>query len=188
MAEERKKRAALRLPGWLRGALFALLQWTWGLPQNLIGLMLLPLLRCEERFRFHGALVTRFKKNRLLSQKGAFSLGTFIYIPAEWGNEQSRRIAVHEYGHSVQSLILGPLYLPLVGLPSVIWAGVWAGSKRLVSGTAAEETPSRVRRAPSAAKLQRARRTAAARYTSHYPENWANALGEYATGEKPPEH
>ncbi len=27
----------------------------------------------------------------------------------------------HEYGHSVQSLILGPAYLPVVGLPSFLW-------------------------------------------------------------------
>ena len=36
--------------------------------------------------------------------------------------EISRRMLVHEYGHTVQSLILGPLYLPVVGLPSLLWA------------------------------------------------------------------
>ena len=29
----------------------------------------------------------------------------------------------HEYGHTLQSKILGPLYLFVIGLPSLIWAG-----------------------------------------------------------------
>ena len=31
----------------------------------------------------------------------------------------------HEWGHTRQSLLLGPLYLPLVGLPSLLWATWW---------------------------------------------------------------
>jgi hypothetical protein len=29
---------------------------------------------------------------------------------------------VHEYGHTVQSLLLGPLVLPVIAIPSVTWA------------------------------------------------------------------
>ncbi len=29
---------------------------------------------------------------------------------------------MHEYGHTVQSLILGPLYLFVIGIPSFLWA------------------------------------------------------------------
>ena len=32
---------------------------------------------------------------------------------------------MHEYGHSIQSKILGPLYLLVIGLPSIIWAGLF---------------------------------------------------------------
>jgi len=43
------------------------------------------------------------------------SLGFWIFLPYA-----SARISVkHEQGHSLQSLILGPLYLIVVGLPSV---------------------------------------------------------------------
>lgn len=28
----------------------------------------------------------------------------------------------HEWGHTRQSLILGPLYLIVIGIPSIIWA------------------------------------------------------------------
>ncbi len=31
---------------------------------------------------------------------------------------------MHEYGHTLQSIILGPLFLPVVGLPSLLWAGL----------------------------------------------------------------
>ena len=46
----------------------------------------------------------------------AFTLGQYVFY---FGNisEQGRR---HETGHSIQSKYLGWLYLPLVGLPSVI--------------------------------------------------------------------
>ena len=33
----------------------------------------------------------------------------------------SRFLLEHEYGHTIQSLILGPMYLLLVGLPSLLW-------------------------------------------------------------------
>lgn len=187
---EHKTGLISRLPRHCRAALFVLLQWTWGLPQNLVGLLVLLLLGRQERFRFHGAVVTLFKKNRLFSQNGAFSLGTFIFIPQSWGEDFCRRIAIHEYGHTVQSMILGPLYLPAVGLPSVIWSGVWSRSKALVRQSEAAKQSARGGKTASigAARLKRAQRTASTRYTARYPENWANVLGEYATGERPPEH
>jgi hypothetical protein len=43
------------------------------------------------------------------------SLGRFLFC-----RHGAARIRQHEYGHSVQSRILGPLYLPVVGLPSVV--------------------------------------------------------------------
>ena len=30
----------------------------------------------------------------------------------------------HEKGHAIQSLYLGPLYLIVIGLPSIVWAGL----------------------------------------------------------------
>ena len=59
----------------------------------------------------------------------------FIFIPpkARFYNpdkydlkaeEIRERLLVHEYGHTYQSLILGPLFIPVVGIPSVIWGMV----------------------------------------------------------------
>ena len=57
----------------------------------------------------------------------------------------------HEYGHTFQSALLGPLYLLAVGLPSYIWANL-----------PQMETKRSIRHIP---------------YESRYPENWAEALG-----------
>ena len=48
--------------------------------------------------------------------------GAFIFIDtgAE-GEEYKKTVSVHEYGHTIQSLILGPLYLFVVGIPSFVW-------------------------------------------------------------------
>lgn len=39
-------------------------------------------------------------------------------IPDE---ELSTRLLVHEYGYTIQSLIFGPLYLIIIGIPSTLW-------------------------------------------------------------------
>ncbi len=127
-----------------------------GLVQTLAGaVVFLIYARCEH-FTF-GAVVTVWKR------AGGVSLGMFIFIASERAvrrgvlPEKARgRIVVHEYGHSVQSLILGPLYLPVIGLPSIIWAG-----------------------APS---LCEKRRRGGISYYSFRTERIANRPGELATG------
>ena len=61
------------------------------------------------------------------------------------GNAMSRK---HEYGHCLQSQWLGWLYLPLVGLPSILRVLVW-----------------------------RIRNLDPKKYYIGYPEDWANMLG-----------
>ena len=68
-----------------------------------------------------------------------------------------RPLLVHEYGHTIQSLVLGPLYLVIIGLPSVVWMNVPALSRwRARTGTS---------------------------YYAFYTERWANTLGERVLGE-----
>ncbi|MBO6061397.1 MAG: hypothetical protein J6P98_04695 [Clostridia bacterium] len=153
------KKGFEKIPRTLRGILFHLIQWVWGLPQNLLGLLLLPVLR-GRRSRYHGALVTVYESKKWLNNRSGFSLGTFIFIPEAWSEYEKRHLLVHEYGHTVQSLMLGPLYLFVVGLPSVIW------SKRFE-------------------RRRRVYRSRGVSYTDRFPENGADRLGEYVTGEKP---
>jgi len=86
------------------------------------------------------------------------SLGLFIFVPP-LPDGPSRRLKAHEYGHTIQSLILGPLYVPVILIPSLVWAGTPRLERR------------RVRRGTS--------------YYSFYTEHWANALVFRLTGETP---
>ena len=96
-----------------------LLQITWGLPQTLIGgLVCLKYSGCPHRI-YRASVFTDWKR------PGGISLGPFIFAEqSDNGSELDIELIRHEYGHSIQSLILGPLYLPVVGIPSLLWANL----------------------------------------------------------------
>ena len=76
----------------MRQALYMLVQVTWGLPQALVGaLIFLVTPTNESRFRFHGAIVTTW------GRREGLSMGPFIFLP----RRASRRLLVHEYGHTI---------------------------------------------------------------------------------------
>lgn len=104
--------------------------------------------RCPH-FSYHGAMATEWDRETGLS------LGMFLFVP----RGRDPWFLVHEYGHTIQSLILGPCYLPLVGIPSLLWALAPPFRRKWYQG----DTP----------------------YDSVYPENWATRLGKRVTG-KPP--
>ena len=139
----------------MKGFLYGLLQWTWGLPQNLVGLVLYLYYRARgcPWFRYQGAhaLVWPVKS-------GSMSMGSFLFLHPSW-TPRDQALLAHEYGHTIQSLYFGPFYLLTVGLPSLIWAG----------------TPA----------LQRRRRERHLDYDSVYPENWATRLGTRYAKETP---
>lgn len=108
--------------GWSR-ALFYVLQFTWGLPVNLAGLVLFLCCRGARHEMFHNSVVTYLPGN-----SGGLSLGIFLFISRQ--NAGVRRLCVHEYGHTVQCLFLGPLYWPVVVIPSAVWYHFFAGYRR----------------------------------------------------------
>ena len=146
--------------------MYTLLQLTWGLPQTLMGLVVFLLNVRRPHRMFSGAVLTSWKL------KQSLSLGLFIFVsddPFYYYQSQKKRysydeffgmFAVHEYGHTIQSLMFGPLYLLIVGIPSLIWADLPA----LID--------MRVRKRMS--------------YFSIFPEKQANRLGEKYTGMKSP--
>ena len=101
--------------GWPR-ALFYLIQFTWGLSVNLVGLILF--LCC--RVRFHSEKFCNGVVTFLPRLSGGFSLGIFLFVGAT-DTADSVGLYAHEYGHTIQCLLLGPLYWLVVALPSVIW-------------------------------------------------------------------
>ena len=94
----------------MKKPIYTFLQLTWGLPQTLIGSAVYLAHRKNKHESFGNAKVTYWDRPEGLS------LGRFIFIPVK-----GKSLLDHEYGHTIQSLILGPAYLPLVGLPSLIW-------------------------------------------------------------------
>ena len=111
---------------------YTAVQWTWGLPQTLAGAALYLSHRGDAHFDYRGARATAWDKDT------GISLGKFIFVPKAAAGHASAAAAEpappdsaagehdaflldHEYGHTIQSLILGPFYLLLVGAPSMLW-------------------------------------------------------------------
>lgn len=127
--------------------LFRIAQWTWGLPQTFLGFVLFLIHRKNEHFVYHGAVVTRW------NHRGSVGLGMFVFLSQRDANQQ--RLTTHEYGHTIQSLILGPLFLIIVGIPSFLWATL-----------------------PVCIRYRRRKKVS---YHKFYTERWANRLGEWVT-------
>ena len=100
-----------------------ILFYLWELPQNLIGLALMKALGPGRAEAYRDARILRTEKMR-----GGISLGRYIIVNAQQSNPVIDR---HEWGHTRQSRMLGPFYLPAVGIPSLLWAAWWRpGRKR----------------------------------------------------------
>ena len=147
----------------MKTMLYRLIQCTWGILQSTLGFVVFLGNIHRKHYSYHGAIVTEW------DDPSSVSLGMFVFVTAEpyfydklrdryTKDELSRRLLVHEYGHTIQSLILGPLYLIVMGIPSTLWGF-----------------------SPLAAKKRREKGIS---YFSFFTESWANRLGERATGEK----
>lgn len=135
--------------------LFIILQCIWGLPQTLVGFLLFLINMDKDHLFYNGSILI------IWNRSDGISLGLFIFVPYDNSYSTSMRgynksIAKHEYGHTIQSLILGPLYLPIVGLVSFLWC-----------------------RLPI---FKRIRREKAISYSYCFTESWADRLGERFIG------
>ena len=84
----------------------------WQLPQNLLGLILLLIYKHEKEYhKLNGRIF--YYTNEMPS---GISLGNYIIMNREDKEDDMK----HEYGHSIQSRILGLIYLIIIGLPSSI--------------------------------------------------------------------
>ena len=128
-----------------------ILLYLWQLPQNLLGLILIAYYKPERKHVLDNGVEIHFATR----MHGGISLGKYsivntIHYRKELENSLKRDTVRHEaIGHAKQSQMLGPLYLPVVGLPSICWAGLY--------GTIVKETKNG--------------------YYKVFPENWADKLG-----------
>ena len=123
-----------------------LILFIWQLPQHIVALI------------YFGYLVMTYKDLGVDSRykqaivipcvmRGAVTLGNYVFVGL---NSEYRKTVKHELGHTIQSKILGPLYLIVIGIPSITYCGL----RRLF---------------PSLRKKN---------YYNFYTEKWANNLSE----------
>lgn len=133
----------------MKRLLFVIWQCTWGICQTLLGFLVFLRHRKCPHTCYRGAVDTHW------DSRGGMSLGLFIFTPGE-ETPDTQKVRVHEYGHCVQSLLLGPGYL-ILGLISFCWANLPV--------------------------FRRMRREKKIPYTACFVESWASRWGELATGE-----
>lgn len=119
----------------------------WQLPQIICGLIATALFGKHKKEIYinhrNNMIVLNVSKGYTF-RYACWSLGPIIFTTPECSDEIKR----HETGHSKQSLYLGPLYLLVVAIPSIV---LYWYCKITMQGTDY--------------------------YNNHYPENWANELG-----------
>ena len=140
----------------VRKILFYFWQFTYGLIQNIMGLVMLAIYKSKgaESEWYHNALITYIDKKNF----GGVSLGMSIFINKNVKGDRLHDMRIHEYGHTVQTMILGPAWLLIIALPSFIWCGF-----------------------PPLCKLRREKNIS---YYWLYCEGWSNLCGLYGTKEK----
>ena len=120
------------------------INYVWQLPQNLLGMLYKDCISDN--------IITRVNCDAtdyecyLTRNGGGITLGRYIFVNQNY--KDLSNVILHEIGHTKQSRILGPLYLIIIGIPSISWAGL----RRLI---------------PALKKIN---------YYSFYTESWANKL------------
>lgn len=94
--------------------LYFILNFTWGIVMTLLGYIIAFVLLLFRQKPFAYQKVFYFKIGKLW---GGVSLG-MMFIRDK--NERDTSIEPHEYGHSFQNALLGPLFIFLVAIPSFI--------------------------------------------------------------------
>ena len=100
---------------------FAVLLQVWQLPQNLLGFMVGLFLKGKRRLVGVPGIPPSIRLTGARNMWGGISLGNFVYFRPPVYDKMIR----HEYGHCIQSRLLGPFYLLVIGLPSLLWALWW---------------------------------------------------------------
>ncbi len=137
----------------VRRFLFSVWQIMWGGVQSLVGFCIFLIYIKRKHYYFHGVIVTEWTK------PSSTALGLFIFLSPNLRPDRSKNgkdvymsTLRHEYGHAMQSMILGPFYLLAIGLPSAFWCNV-----------------------PFCKKYRKKKNIS---YYSFYTERWADFWGE----------
>jgi hypothetical protein len=130
----------------------------WELPQNLMGMLVFGVMKISRKI----VLVEPDSYRYFIETSNTgVSLGLFVFWTPS-GNRFEHNVndcRMHEYGHSKQSVMLGPFYLLFVGIPSLsrVLYSKWYRKKHGHKW---------------------------ANYFNGFPENWADILGGVILPEK----
>ena len=144
----------------LKAFVFYLIQWTWGLPVNLFGG--LAYLICTKLLHYRWQHFGYARIVYVPWKGGGLSLGLFIFVKENHSKKTwTYNTRIHEYGHTWQCLLLGPLYWVVIAIPSFIWCNCFANYRKT------HDIP----------------------YAALYCEAWANSWGEkFSKMQQTPEH
>lgn len=94
--------------------IFYLIQFTWGIVMNVIGLTvaIFMILTFHRPHRFKASIYFKLK----CMDGSGFELGMFFLT----GTDDDLYIKCHEAGHGIQNMFLGPVFPFVVGIPSFI--------------------------------------------------------------------
>lgn len=92
----------------------------WQLPQSLVGVLMLPFLGKLELIDYRNYCWC-FRGSNML---GGISLGCFSFL-SSYSSKRETAVAHELDGHTLDSKIWGPLYLLVIGIPSILNA--WIG-------------------------------------------------------------
>lgn len=99
----------------------------WQLPQNLLGLALIAYYKPQRKHVLENGVEIHYATK----MKGGISLGKYALVNTlhyryKLSDSLKRDTVRHEaIGHTKQSRIFGWLYLPIIGLQSITWAGLY---------------------------------------------------------------
>ena len=97
-----------------------LILFIWQLPQHIVAIIYFGYLvmMCKDL-----GVDSRYKQATVIPciMRGAVTLGNYVFVGL---NSEYRKTVKHELGHTIQSKILGPLYLIIIGIPSITYCGL----------------------------------------------------------------
>ena len=97
-----------------------LILFIWQLPQHIVAIIYFGYLvmMCKDL-----GVDSRYKQAIVIPcvMRGAITLGNYIFVGL---NSEYKETVKHELGHTIQSKILGPLYLIVIGIPSITYCGL----------------------------------------------------------------
>lgn len=101
-----------------------ILLFIWQLPQNIVALVMMPFMGKLRLVKYNNYNFC-FEGEKM---SGGISLGSFCYV-SPWSADCEETVAHEQDGHVKQSHLLGPLYLIVIGIPSITWAWthIWLG-------------------------------------------------------------